>query len=76
MSDRDPLDMLFELSSLLNTGLDRETLEILSDLTNLGVNPNALAEVVSQLRSESLRLENEMGVAGGGGLGGNKAKAG
>lgn len=52
-------DALFELSSLLNTGLDRETLDILVRLCELGVNPDALAEVVQQLRSEALRLEQE-----------------
>ena len=54
------MDLLFEISSLLNTGLDRETLSILVNLTELGVNPEALAEVVQQLRGEAIRLENEI----------------
>ena len=55
----DGKDALFELSSLLNTGLDKETLDVLVSLCELGVNPDALAEVVQQLRSEALRLEQE-----------------
>ena len=50
------MDLLFEISNLLNAGLDRETLDILVKLTELGVNPEALAEVVQQLRSEAVRL--------------------
>jgi mitotic-spindle organizing protein 1 len=43
---------VYELSKLLNTGLDRETLVILMSLIQKGVNPEALATVVKDLRKE------------------------
>ena len=43
----------FELSNLLDTGLDREALAILVELCESGVNPEALAKVVIELRRES-----------------------
>ena len=49
--------MLFDISPLLQTGLDRETLSILVDLTESGVNPEALATVVKELRRESAELQ-------------------
>jgi len=44
--------VLYELSRLLNTGLDRETLGILVSLCENGTNPEALAMVVKELRRE------------------------
>jgi mitotic-spindle organizing protein 1 len=44
---------VYELSRLLNTGLDRETLAILMALLQKGVNPEALAAVVKDLRKEA-----------------------
>jgi mitotic-spindle organizing protein 1 len=49
--------VLFDISRLLQTGLDRETLSILVDLTESGVNPEALATVVKELRRESAELQ-------------------
>lgn len=43
----------FELSQVLDTGLDRETLSILIALCENGVNPEALALVVKELKRES-----------------------
>jgi len=43
----------FELSQLLNTGLDREALRILIKLCEQGINPEALASVVKELRAEA-----------------------
>ena len=40
------------MSQLLDTGLDRESLEILVQLIEHGVNPIALAAVVQELRRE------------------------
>lgn len=48
-----PLPAVYELSRLLNTGLDRETLAILMALLQKGVNPEALAGVVKDLRKEA-----------------------
>ena len=48
---------MFDISHLLQTGLDRETLSTLVDLTESGVNPEALATVVKELRRESAELQ-------------------
>ena len=44
---------LFELSQILNTGLDKRTLGVLVTLCEAGVNPEALAVVVKELRKEA-----------------------
>jgi mitotic-spindle organizing protein 1 len=46
-----------EISRLLDTGLDKETLSILIALVETGVNPEALAHVVKELRRESAELK-------------------
>eukprot|EP01083_Nonionella_stella_P161615 529633_1 len=43
---------LYEISKILNTGLTKEQLRILTDLCEMGVNPEALAKVVQQLRTK------------------------
>ena len=48
--------VLFDISQLLQTGLDRKSLETLVGLTECGVNPEALASVVKELRRESAAL--------------------
>jgi mitotic-spindle organizing protein 1 len=53
--DREAVDILFEISSLLNTGLDKETLDVVVKMCELGVNPEAIAEVIHQLRGEAMR---------------------
>ena len=50
------LDVLFDISQILQTGLDRETLSVLIGMTETGVNPEALAAVVKELRRESAAL--------------------
>ena len=55
-SAREAMDILMEMSRLLNTGLDKETLIICVQLLESGVNPEALASVVTTLRSESAKL--------------------
>ncbi|KAF8517896.1 mitotic-spindle organizing gamma-tubulin ring associated-domain-containing protein [Hysterangium stoloniferum] len=55
------LDILFDISQLLNTQLDRETLATCVNLIENGVNPEALAAVIQELRRESsaLRLQED-----------------
>lgn len=53
------LDSLHELSNILETGLDRETLSILLELTESGVNPEALAALVKELRKQKAEDEDE-----------------
>ncbi len=48
-----PNIVLYEMSTLLNTGLDRETLSILVGLCEAGVNPEALSAVVKELQREA-----------------------
>ena len=47
----------FEISRLLDTGLDRETLSICVSLLESGVHPDALAAVVKELRREAAELK-------------------
>ena len=45
-----------EISQLLNTGLDDDTLKVCVQLLEAGVNPEALAAVVRELRRETASL--------------------
>ncbi len=47
------MEALFEISELLGTGLDRTTLSILTSLCECGVDPEALAAAVKDLRKQS-----------------------
>jgi len=47
-----------EISKILDTGLDKETLAILIGLLENGVNPEALAQVVKELRREAAALKS------------------
>ncbi|KAI4332988.1 hypothetical protein L6164_017846 [Bauhinia variegata] len=49
---RESLDLAFHMSNILDTGLDRHILSLLIALCDLGVNPEALAAVVKELRRE------------------------
>ncbi len=46
------IDVLHEISAILDCGLDKETLSVLVSLCESGVNPEALAAVVKELRRE------------------------
>lgn len=50
---RESLDLAFQMSNILDTGLDRHTLSVLIALCDLGLNPEALAAVVKELRRET-----------------------
>lgn len=50
---RESLDIVHMMSNLLGTGLDRQTLAVLIALCEHGVNPEALAAVVKELRREA-----------------------
>lgn len=53
-----PPTVLLEISRLLNTGLDMESLSICVRLCEQGINPEALSAVIKELRkaSESLKV--------------------
>uniref|UniRef100_A0A674MQE0 Mitotic spindle organizing protein 1 n=1 Tax=Takifugu rubripes TaxID=31033 RepID=A0A674MQE0_TAKRU len=55
---RETMDVLLEISRLLNTGLDMESLSICVRLCEQGINPEALSAVIKELRkaSESLKV--------------------
>ncbi|KAL0404787.1 UNVERIFIED_CONTAM: Mitotic-spindle organizing protein 1B [Sesamum radiatum] len=50
---RDSLELVFHMSNILDTGLDRHTLSILIALCEMGLNPESVAAVVKELRRES-----------------------
>uniref|UniRef100_A0A7N0V1V1 Mitotic-spindle organizing protein 1 n=1 Tax=Kalanchoe fedtschenkoi TaxID=63787 RepID=A0A7N0V1V1_KALFE len=49
---KESLDLVFHMSNILETGLDRHTLSVLIALCEHGLNPEALAAVVKELRRE------------------------
>lgn len=50
---RDSLELVFHMSNILETGLDRHTISILIALCEMGLNPESLADVVRELCRES-----------------------
>ncbi|KAK0674710.1 mitotic-spindle organizing gamma-tubulin ring associated-domain-containing protein [Cercophora samala] len=59
------VDILHEISTLLNCHLDRRTLSICISMIENGVNPEALAEVVKELRKEGQNVQLEAAAAAG-----------
>jgi len=55
---RETLDIAFEISKLLDCGLDKESLAVLMSLCENGVSPEALATVIQELRREATTLWN------------------
>ena len=51
------LPVVKEISKLLNTGLNDETLRVCIQLCEAGVNPEALATVIQELRREAAALQ-------------------
>nr|ALS05025.1 mitotic-spindle organizing protein 1 [Centropages dorsispinatus] len=54
---RETFNTLLEISKVLNTGLDKETLGICIRLCEQGANPEALATVIRELRRETQALK-------------------
>ncbi|KKZ61447.1 hypothetical protein EMCG_03929 [[Emmonsia] crescens] len=50
---REVIDILHEISTILNTHLDRTELSLCVSLIENGVNPEALAAVIKELRREA-----------------------
>jgi mitotic-spindle organizing protein 1 len=65
------IDVLQQIATILDTGVDKETLRILVGLCEAGVNPDALATVVKELRREASALK--AADVGGSGAGGGSA---
>lgn len=55
---RETMSLLHEISILLNTGLDKETLAHCVSLCESGVNPEALATVIKELARESRAVKS------------------
>ncbi|EPQ56497.1 hypothetical protein GLOTRDRAFT_40536 [Gloeophyllum trabeum ATCC 11539] len=55
-SAEETLDILHEISQLLNTQLDKATLATCVNMIENGVNPEALAAVIQELRRESASI--------------------
>ncbi|KAF8219125.1 hypothetical protein L208DRAFT_1373658 [Tricholoma matsutake] len=55
-SAQQTLDILFEMSQLLNTQLDKETLATCISMIESGANPEAVAAVIQELRRENSAL--------------------
>ena len=56
---RETFQTLHEISRLLNTGLDMETLAICVRLCEQGANPEALAIIIRELRRESEAIKQQ-----------------
>lgn len=66
LAAREVIDVLHEMSALLNTHLDRSQLSLCVSLLENGINPEALAAIVKELHDEGdrrrvTRLESEYG---------------
>jgi len=57
---RQVIDVFHEISTLLNANLDRQTLSICISLIENGVNPEALAAVVNELRKDAEDVQREV----------------
>ncbi|KAH6885858.1 mitotic-spindle organizing gamma-tubulin ring associated-domain-containing protein [Thelonectria olida] len=57
------VDILHEISTILNCQLDRRTLSICISMIERGVNPEALAQVVKELRQEAQDVEQNAAAA-------------
>ena len=61
---KETLEILYEMSQILNCGLNKETLNILVTMIEKEVNPEALIRVVEELRkhnfSDNLGNNNEI----------------
>ncbi|MBZ3869989.1 Mitotic-spindle organizing protein 1 [Sciurus carolinensis] len=54
---RETMDVLFEISRILNTCLDMETLSICVRLYEQGINPKALSSGIKELRKVTEALK-------------------
>ena len=52
LTNQENLEILYKISQLLNTGLDKSTLIKSVELIEGGADPIALAEVIKELKSE------------------------
>ncbi|EXJ83777.1 mitotic-spindle organizing protein 1 [Capronia coronata CBS 617.96] len=60
---REVVDILEEISILLNTQLDRTQLSLCVSLIENGVNPEALATAIKELRKDTQDLQHGSGMS-------------
>jgi len=58
MNEGGALETLMNISNILDTGLDMETLSVCIQLCELGVNPEAIATVIKVIRTEAAKLKS------------------
>lgn len=56
---KETLELVYEISELLNCQLDRQTLSIVISLIENGVSPVAIAAVIKELKKEAHLIANE-----------------
>jgi len=64
-SAQQTLDVLYDISQLLGTQLDKETLATCIGMIESGVNPEALAAVIQELRREGTAIAARANVVDG-----------
>lgn len=57
---RQVIDVFHEISTLLNADLDRSTLSICISLIENGVNPEALASVIRELKKDAEEVRRDI----------------
>uniref|UniRef100_H2YA05 Mitotic-spindle organizing protein 1 n=1 Tax=Ciona savignyi TaxID=51511 RepID=H2YA05_CIOSA len=55
------MDALLEISGILNTGLDAETLAVCVQMCELGINPEAIATIIKEIRVQTSSLHKTDG---------------
>lgn len=51
---KDIVGHLYDLSVLLNSGLDQKTIHIIASMVENGISPVAIATIIKEIRNESL----------------------
>ncbi|KAG2393909.1 hypothetical protein C9374_003673 [Naegleria lovaniensis] len=54
---QETLEIAYEINNILNAGLDRESLSIIMNLCEMGINPEALAACVKEIKNEANKLK-------------------
>ena len=55
---RETFEILYELSQILNCGVNRDALSTMVSMIENGVNPEALAAVVKEMKKENMSINN------------------
>ena len=48
------VDLLYQLSGVLNCGIDKQTVAIIVNMVEAGISPVAISSIVKEIRNESL----------------------